>query len=228
MAEQVGKLPPVRFGVIGINHNHIYGMTDLLLRAGAELVSFYAPEPELAAEYGGKYPQARAAGSAREVLEDETHCADRLRRNPCRSGGCRHRGDAARQGCDQRQAGLHDARTAGRGAARAGGDGTHLLDLLQRTAGGAGGGQGRRTCKGGRDRPGGADRGPRPAPDPPAGAAGLVLQEGTLWRHPDRHRFAPGRPVPVLYRFDGGERGGGAGRQRRASSSIPSWRTLAT
>ncbi len=32
MAAQVGKLPPVRFGVIGINHNHIYGMTDLLLR----------------------------------------------------------------------------------------------------------------------------------------------------------------------------------------------------
>jgi predicted dehydrogenase len=71
MAEQLGKLPAVRFGVIGINHNHIYGMTDLLLRAGAELVSFYAPEPELAVEYGGKYPQAKAAGSAREVLEDE-------------------------------------------------------------------------------------------------------------------------------------------------------------
>ena len=69
--EQVGKLPPVRFGVIGINHNHIYGMTDLLLRAGAELVSFFAPEPELAAEYGSRYPQARAASSASEVLEDE-------------------------------------------------------------------------------------------------------------------------------------------------------------
>lgn len=62
--------PIVRFGVIGINHNHIYGITDLLLRAGAQLVSFYAPEPDLAAEYGGKYPQARLARSAAEVLED--------------------------------------------------------------------------------------------------------------------------------------------------------------
>ena len=62
--------PIVRFGVIGVNHNHIYGITDLLLRAGAQLVSFYAPEPDLAAEYGGKYPQARPARSAAEVLED--------------------------------------------------------------------------------------------------------------------------------------------------------------
>ena len=64
--------PAVRFGVIGVNHNHIYGMTDLLLRAGAQLVSFFAPEADLAAEYGGRYPQARAAGSAAEILEDET------------------------------------------------------------------------------------------------------------------------------------------------------------
>lgn len=62
--------PLVRFGVIGVNHNHIYGITDLLLRAGAQLVSFYAPEPELAVEYGSKYPQARLARSAAEVLED--------------------------------------------------------------------------------------------------------------------------------------------------------------
>ena len=86
MGSQVQELPPVRFGVIGINHNHIYGMTDLLLRAGAELVAFYAPEPELAAEYGRKYPQARVAGSAEEVLEDETYCADRLRGESRRIG----------------------------------------------------------------------------------------------------------------------------------------------
>jgi predicted dehydrogenase len=68
----MSTLPAVRFGVIGVNHNHIYGITDLLLRAGAQLVSFYASEPQLAAEYGGKYPQARAAGSSAEVLEDES------------------------------------------------------------------------------------------------------------------------------------------------------------
>ncbi len=64
--------PTVRAGVIGINHNHIYAQTDLLLRAGAELVSFFAEEPPLAKEYGDRYPQARRARSRQEVLEDET------------------------------------------------------------------------------------------------------------------------------------------------------------
>ena len=72
MGVQVSTHSIVRFGVIGINHNHIYGITDLLLRAGAQLVSFYAPEPELAAEYSRKYPQAWAVASAAAVLEDET------------------------------------------------------------------------------------------------------------------------------------------------------------
>lgn len=60
----------VRFATIGVNHGHIYGQTNLLLRAGAELVSFYAPEPELAAEYSGHYPQAKQARSEEEILED--------------------------------------------------------------------------------------------------------------------------------------------------------------
>jgi predicted dehydrogenase len=70
MSTQALQLPHVRFGVVGINHNHIYGMTDLLLRAGAELAAYYGPEPDLAAEYGARYPQARAAHSAAEILED--------------------------------------------------------------------------------------------------------------------------------------------------------------
>ena len=61
---------PVRLAVVGLNHNHIYAQTDLLLRAGAELVSFFAVEAELAAEYGRRYPQGRSARSRREILED--------------------------------------------------------------------------------------------------------------------------------------------------------------
>ncbi|MDQ6671651.1 MAG: Gfo/Idh/MocA family oxidoreductase [Chloroflexota bacterium] len=61
---------PVRFGVIGVNHNHIHGMTDLLVGAGAELVTCFAAEPELAADFVRRYPQARLARSADEVLED--------------------------------------------------------------------------------------------------------------------------------------------------------------
>jgi predicted dehydrogenase len=70
VSTQRSELPPVRFGVIGLNHNHIYGITDLLLRAGAELVSYYAPEADLAGDYGSRYPQGRLARSAAEVLED--------------------------------------------------------------------------------------------------------------------------------------------------------------
>jgi predicted dehydrogenase len=62
--------PPVRFAVVGVNHNHIYAQTDLLLRAGAELVAFFAEEADLAVGYGRRYPQARRAGSRREILED--------------------------------------------------------------------------------------------------------------------------------------------------------------
>jgi predicted dehydrogenase len=64
--------PQIRFSAVGLNHGHIYGQVNLLLRAGAELVSFYAVEPELAAAFGESYPQARLAGSAREILEDES------------------------------------------------------------------------------------------------------------------------------------------------------------
>ena len=66
-----GTTPRIRFAAIGLNHNHIYGQTDLLLRAGAELVSAYASEPELAAAYISRYPQARLARGVQEILDDE-------------------------------------------------------------------------------------------------------------------------------------------------------------
>ena len=62
----------IRFSVIGLNHGHIYSQVRLLLRAGAELVSFYAPEPELRQQFAAEYPDARLAGSEREILEDDS------------------------------------------------------------------------------------------------------------------------------------------------------------
>lgn len=62
----------VRFSVIGINHSHIYGQVDVLMRGGAELVSFYAAESDLVSQFASKYPQARLARSAEEILEDES------------------------------------------------------------------------------------------------------------------------------------------------------------
>jgi predicted dehydrogenase len=64
--------PRIRFSVIGINHNHIYSQANLMLRAGAEFVSFFAPEEDLAASFANSFPQARRAGSQAEILEDES------------------------------------------------------------------------------------------------------------------------------------------------------------
>jgi predicted dehydrogenase len=64
--------PRIRFAVVGINHAHIYGMVDAVVRGGGELASWYAPEPDLATAFAQRYPDARRAGSEREVLEDST------------------------------------------------------------------------------------------------------------------------------------------------------------
>lgn len=62
--------PPVRFAVVGVNHEHIYAQTDLLLGAGAELMAFFAPEADLAARFAARYPRARRCGDRRAILED--------------------------------------------------------------------------------------------------------------------------------------------------------------
>lgn len=62
--------PRIRFSVININHSHIYGMTDAVTRGGGQLVSFYAKEPDLAAAFLKKYPQAKQAASEQEILHD--------------------------------------------------------------------------------------------------------------------------------------------------------------
>lgn len=62
----------IRFAVIGMNHNHIYGQVKLLLNAGAELVSYYGAEAELNQEFAKAYPAAKPARSEAEILEDPT------------------------------------------------------------------------------------------------------------------------------------------------------------
>jgi predicted dehydrogenase len=61
----------IRFAAIGLNHYHVYGQADALLAAGAELVWFWGDKAELRQEFGRKYPQAKVARSAAEILEDE-------------------------------------------------------------------------------------------------------------------------------------------------------------
>ncbi len=64
--------PRIKFSVIGINHGHINSQVDAVIRGGGEFVSFYAKEPELAAPFAKKYPQAKQATSEKEILEDNS------------------------------------------------------------------------------------------------------------------------------------------------------------
>jgi len=65
-----GSAARLRFGVVGMNHGHIYGMVDTVARGGGELVSFHAREPELAAEFARRYPSAKQVSDERAVLDD--------------------------------------------------------------------------------------------------------------------------------------------------------------
>jgi predicted dehydrogenase len=62
----------LRFAAVGLNHDHIYGQVNCLLRAGAELVAFHAVEDDLAAAFAGAYPQAQRVADRRAILEDPT------------------------------------------------------------------------------------------------------------------------------------------------------------
>jgi predicted dehydrogenase len=62
----------IRFAAIGINHSHIYGQVDLLLRAGAEFVAFHAIEDDLAKPFGEKYPQAKRVADRGAILDDRS------------------------------------------------------------------------------------------------------------------------------------------------------------
>ncbi len=64
--------PRIRFAAIHVNHSHIYGMVDAVRGGGGELVSYYAPEPDLASEFGARYPQAKLARGENEILEDNS------------------------------------------------------------------------------------------------------------------------------------------------------------
>ena len=61
---------PVRFGVCGMSHDHIYGMVEAMLRGGGELVSVYAAEPERGAAFVKRFPQAKLVSSEDAVLND--------------------------------------------------------------------------------------------------------------------------------------------------------------
>lgn len=59
-----------RFGVIGLDHGHIYGQCNGLLEAGAELVRVFDPDPAKVQKFCQTYAGVKVARSEAEVLED--------------------------------------------------------------------------------------------------------------------------------------------------------------
>jgi predicted dehydrogenase len=62
----------IKFAVININHNHIYGMVNAVTKGGGELVGVYAKEPELLADFTKRYPNCPVAKDEKSLLEDNS------------------------------------------------------------------------------------------------------------------------------------------------------------
>ncbi|MBE1443348.1 Gfo/Idh/MocA family protein [Paenibacillus sp. OAS669] len=58
------------FAAIALDHGHIYGMCNGLIEAGADLVAVYDPDPAKVEAFIKKFPQAKAASSEAEILND--------------------------------------------------------------------------------------------------------------------------------------------------------------
>ena len=62
----------IRFGVIGINHGHIYSQVEAVKRGGGEFVSFFAKEEDLVATFQKRFPDVKRVTDEREILENKS------------------------------------------------------------------------------------------------------------------------------------------------------------
>jgi predicted dehydrogenase len=62
----------VPFAVIGMDHNHIYGITDAVIRGGGVLTTFYSTDPKQIAMFQKRYGGAPLARSEQEILDNPT------------------------------------------------------------------------------------------------------------------------------------------------------------
>ncbi|HET9825762.1 MAG TPA: gfo/Idh/MocA family oxidoreductase, partial [Chitinophagaceae bacterium] len=72
LSEPIFDDPRIRFSVIGINHDHIYSQVDAVIRGGGHLISVFAKEPELIANFTKRYPQVKVAASENDILKDKS------------------------------------------------------------------------------------------------------------------------------------------------------------
>jgi predicted dehydrogenase len=60
----------IKFGVIGLDHAHIYSMSAAVKRGGGELKSFFATDPKQIEAFKKQFPEAAQARSEDEIVED--------------------------------------------------------------------------------------------------------------------------------------------------------------
>ncbi len=221
-----GAGPRIRFGVVGVNHAHINGQVNAVLRGGGELVSMYAKEPDLVAAFAKQFPQARLVQSEREVLEDKTiqlvlSSIVPDERAPLGIRVMQHGKDymADKPGITT-LAQLAEVRRVQAETRR-----IYSIMYSERF-------ENRATVKASELVKAGAigrvvqTIGLGPHRTNVNDTAGVVFRQGEVRRHPVRHRIAPGRSVPPLHGLDARGRRRVAGRQRppRAVSGLRGFR----
>ena len=60
----------IQFAVIGLDHNHINGITDAVRRGGGELAAVYSTNLPGLADFQKRYPDVKVAASEDEILSD--------------------------------------------------------------------------------------------------------------------------------------------------------------
>ena len=60
----------VKFGVVGMSHDHIHGMIGAMQRGGGELVAYWGQEPDKLAVFAKRYPGVKVARTQAEVIDD--------------------------------------------------------------------------------------------------------------------------------------------------------------
>jgi predicted dehydrogenase len=62
----------IRFGVIGLDHAHIYSMTQAVQRGGGKLVSVHGADPAQVEAFRKRFGDVKVARSEDEILEDKS------------------------------------------------------------------------------------------------------------------------------------------------------------
>ena len=62
----------INFAVIGLDHAHIYSMTDAMIRGGGKLVAFHATDPAQISTFQKRYGGVKLARSEAEIMDDKS------------------------------------------------------------------------------------------------------------------------------------------------------------